>query len=72
MSGKPNPSILSTLAAAHAEAGQFADAVSTARRALDLAAAQTNAATMEVFQARLELYRSGSLFRDATLAPVIH
>jgi tetratricopeptide (TPR) repeat protein len=65
LSGGNNPSILGTLAAAYAEAGKFAEAVSTSRRALTLASAQTNHAQTAALQARIALYQSGSPFRDA-------
>jgi tetratricopeptide (TPR) repeat protein len=53
---------LDTLAAAYAEAGRFADAVRTARRALALAEPDSSLAT-EVRQ-RLALYESGRPYRD--------
>jgi tetratricopeptide (TPR) repeat protein len=67
LSGGTSPSILATLAAAYAEAGRFPEAVDTARRALELATAQTNAAQRSAFQARLGLYQSGLPFRDPAL-----
>jgi tetratricopeptide (TPR) repeat protein len=53
-----------TLAASYAEAGRFADAVKTAQRALALALAQGNTARVNSIRAQIELYQSGSLFRD--------
>ena len=64
LSGDKDPVLLGTLAAAYAEAGRFADAVATAQRALELVCAQANTAQTETLRARLELYRSGSPFRD--------
>jgi len=63
-SGGKDPAILGTLAAAYAEAGRYSDAVTTARRALDLANTQTNASEAETLRARLKLYESGVPFRD--------
>jgi Flp pilus assembly protein TadD len=65
LSGGDNSSILATLAAAYAEAGQFAEAVATATKALALASAQTNTAPANLFRARIELYRSGLPYREA-------
>jgi protein O-mannosyl-transferase len=64
LSGGKDPGLLGTLAAAYAEAGRFTDAIATAQRALDLAAAQTNATRVEELRARLGLYRAGVPFRD--------
>ena len=58
-----------TLAAAYAEAGRFADAVKTAQRALQLALAQGNTARINSIRAQIELYQSGSLFRDPPSPP---
>ena len=58
-----------TLAAAYAEAGRFADAVKTAQRALQLAIAQGNTARANSIRAQIELYQSGSLFRDPPSPP---
>jgi tetratricopeptide (TPR) repeat protein len=59
-----NPSCLDTLAAAYAEGGQFSEAVKTARRALDLAAAQKEDSLVQEIRARLELYRKGLPYRE--------
>jgi len=53
-----------TLAASYAEAGRFAEAVKTAQRAMQLALAQGNKASVNSIRAQIELYQSGSLFRD--------
>jgi tetratricopeptide (TPR) repeat protein len=58
-----------TLAASYAEAGRFADAVKTAQRALQLALAQGNTARVDSIRAQIELYQSGSLFRDPPSPP---
>jgi len=60
------PEILDTLAAAYAEAGQFDRAVATAKRALDIFAAQDNRALTAAVQARLRLYEAGFPFRDTS------
>ena len=69
-----NPAILGTLAAAYAEARRFPEALATARRAFELATAQTNAAQAAVLQANIALYQSGSPLHETpktnfTIAP---
>ena len=54
--------LLSTLAAAYAEAGQFPEALSTQQKVCDLGAAEGQNAQAESFQRRLELYRSGHAY----------
>jgi hypothetical protein len=56
--------ILRTLAAAYAEGGRFAEAVSAAQRALQLADSQSNATLADALRSQLKLYQAGSLFRD--------
>ncbi len=63
--GNTNPVIVATLSAAYAEAGRFAEAVKTARRALDLAAQTGNSALVDAIRAQAKLYESGSPSRDA-------
>jgi protein O-mannosyl-transferase len=60
-----NPVTLATLAAAYAESGRFGEAVSTVRKALDLAASRSQASLSQALQAQLELYQQGLPFRDA-------
>jgi cytochrome c-type biogenesis protein CcmH/NrfG len=67
--GSQNIRISVTLAAAYAEAGRFADAVKTAQRALQLSIAQGNTARVNSIRAQIELYQSGSLFRDPPVTP---
>ena len=62
LTGRTNFWMLSTLAAAYAEAGRYPEAVSTQRKVCDLAAAQGQNAQTESFQRRLELYRSGKAY----------
>ena len=65
----PDPLLLTTLAAAYAETGQFPQAVATAERALALAksAGQTILA-LEV-QSQLDLYRTGRPCRVTPKTP---
>jgi tetratricopeptide (TPR) repeat protein len=60
--GGENPVILHTLAAAYAEAGQFSEALETARRALQLAWAQANAKLAGQLQVEMKLYQAGNPF----------
>lgn len=69
ISGGKDPALIGTLAAAYAEAGRFPEAVASARRALDLAAAQSNTAQVEALRGRLKLYEAGAPFRDTELTP---
>jgi len=62
LTSRTNLWLLSTLAAAYAEAGKFPDAVSTQQKVCDLAAAQTNSGPADSFKQRLELYRSGNAY----------
>ena len=63
--GGNNPMILRTLAAAYAEAGQFPDAVTTARKALQLSEAQSNTALAEELRREIQLYEAGRRFENA-------
>jgi tetratricopeptide (TPR) repeat protein len=65
VTGRRQPLILNTLAAAYAETGRFDDAASIANRALDLArsSGQTNLAAS--IQAALELYKTRRPFRQS-------
>jgi protein O-mannosyl-transferase len=57
------PAILGTLAAAYAETGQFADAVTTAQRAINLTPAEDKA-SLASLREQTELYRAGSPYRE--------
>jgi Flp pilus assembly protein TadD len=57
--GGENPIILHTLAAAYAEAGQFSEAVETARHALRLAEAQSNPGLAAAIQSEMKFYQAG-------------
>jgi len=62
--GKEDRALLSTLAAAYAEAGRFADAVKTTQQALALAEKANDEAAIKRFQTRLELYQKNRPYRD--------
>jgi protein O-mannosyl-transferase len=64
-----SPIISATLAAAYAEAGRFGDAVTSAQRALKLAAEESNAARVDSIRAQLAVYQSGAAFRDRRERP---
>jgi type IV pilus biogenesis/stability protein PilW len=57
------PAVLDVLAAAYAEAGRFAEAVQTARQALDLATQQNNPSLAESIKAKIPLYEARNPFR---------
>ena len=59
-----NALILTTLAAAYAETGAFADASKTAHKALVLADAQSETVLSNSLKAQIALYDSGHPFRD--------
>ena len=65
LSGKREPVILDTLAAAYAEAGRFPEAVETARRALALATEQNQQPLAEALKARIALYEANTPYRGA-------
>jgi tetratricopeptide (TPR) repeat protein len=64
-SGGNNPVIFRTLAAAYAQAGQFPDAIQTAKKALGLAEAQSNTALANELLREIKLYEAGQPFREA-------
>ena len=57
-----DPIILHTLAAAFAQAGDFSNAVETARQAAQLAQAQSNQALASEMESELKLYNAGKPF----------
>ena len=61
-----HPPILDTLAAAYAAAGQYEDAVATAQQAIDLAKAANVQAMADQIHNRMELYRGGKPYIEAT------
>ena len=66
---EPSAHVLDTLAAAYASAGRFEEAVSTARRAVELADASGDDALVQDIGSKLDLYRSGRAFVEE---PSIH
>jgi len=64
LAGGKNPVILSTLAAAFAEAGRFSEAVETAQHALQLAGAQSNTKLAGALQSEIKLYQAGIPFHS--------
>jgi len=56
--------ILRALAAAQAENGRFAEAVTSARRAMEIAESQSDPALRNALQLQLRSYESGAPFRD--------
>ena len=67
LTGSENPVILDTLAAAYAEAGHYPEAISTARRAVDLSARQESVA--EGIRMRLRLYEAGLPYHEPEVGP---
>jgi Flp pilus assembly protein TadD len=64
LTGSTNLWLLSTLAAAYAEAGRFAEAVNTQKKVCDLASSQGQTGPTESFKIRLELYRSERAYHN--------
>ncbi|MFM7231070.1 MAG: tetratricopeptide repeat protein [bacterium] len=62
--GGSDPGVLDTRAAAEAAAGRYADAVTTARRALDGARALGDSALVVAIESRLAAYRRGVPWRE--------
>ena len=59
-----DPSVLDTLAAAYAEAGEFPQALETARHALDLANSRGDTSMAKDIKYRINLYEGGKPFRN--------
>jgi spermidine synthase len=57
---------LDTLAAAYAAATRFGDAIATAEKALELARAGGQTRMAGQIESRLQLYRGGRAYREAT------
>lgn len=62
--GQKNARLLEVLAAAYAEVGRFADAVQTARRALDLCRTLQAPRLTQQIEGRLRLYESGRPYHE--------
>jgi tetratricopeptide (TPR) repeat protein len=67
LSPTPKPTILQMLAAMYSENGRYAEAIATARRALELANQDQNQALAASLQANLERYEA--LAQGATPKP---
>ena len=63
--GGEAPLVLRTLAAAYAEAGDFPNALNTARRAIDLASAQNNISLLATLRHEMELYSAHAAYRES-------
>ncbi len=61
--------VLDTLAAAYAEAGRFAEAARTARKAMDIAVLQNKPALAASMPAKIRLYQAGKPFHESPAAP---
>jgi tetratricopeptide (TPR) repeat protein len=60
LAGSPEAKLLETLAAAHAQAGQFAEAVAVADRALKMAIRERNTDLADTIRVHLRHYRAGT------------
>ena len=67
--GEELPMLVDTLAAAHAAAGRFPEAIAEAERAARLAAAQGDADSAAASRRRLALYREGRAYVDTGGGP---
>jgi tetratricopeptide (TPR) repeat protein len=65
LSSNSIPTMIGTLAAAYAEAGQFAEAIKTGEQARNLATAQGQTELARRNVALLELYRAGKPYRES-------
>lgn len=64
LTGGHRPQVLDTLAAAQAEAGNFAEAAATIQKALELPGVRADQALAGSLQSHLQLYRSGTPLRE--------
>jgi len=62
--GGESPIVLRTLAAAYAESGDFAKAIGTAQRAIELATGQGNSSLVETLRHEIELYQTQTAYRE--------
>ena len=62
--GSRRPDVLDVLAAAYAEAGRFPEAVTTARKALELTRQQNQGALADALRVRLALYEAEKPYRQ--------
>ena len=61
-----NPSVLDTLAATYAAAGQFDRAGATAQNAIDLAAKANNKRLVQEIQNRIQLYKASRPYIESS------
>jgi tetratricopeptide (TPR) repeat protein len=64
LTGSANPAILSVLAAAYAEAGRYAEASATARRALEKTSRESAPELAEMLSHQLKLYQANTPFHE--------
>jgi tetratricopeptide (TPR) repeat protein len=69
LAGGRQPVILDTLAAAYAEASRFAEALATARKALELAEQRHDKVLIDALRSRIALYEAGRPFHKAEPSP---
>jgi tetratricopeptide (TPR) repeat protein len=70
LTGRSDPAALDTLAAAYAAAGQFGEAVTTIKKALELVAPGDSPAAHSQLQNRLKLYKAKRPYRERPGAKV--
>ena len=63
--GGDTPMVLRTLAAAHAEIGEFSEAIETAQRAVELAESMGNYSLAQTLQHELDLYQQNKPYRES-------
>jgi tetratricopeptide (TPR) repeat protein len=66
VTGRGDPTMLNTLAAAYAEAGKFPEAINVAQEAIAVARAAGNAAAADQAENLLGIFQSGRPFRENT------
>ena len=69
ISGRSDPSLLDTLAAAYAETGRFEEARQTAQEAIDLAQSTGYDSLEKDIKSRIRLYESNRPFREKRSLP---
>ena len=69
VTGRRNPELLDTLAAAYAEAGRLPEAINAAQDALALAQTAGDEATVTRAENLLECFQSGRPFRENRIPP---